>query len=97
MRGSAAATSRPARVHLTEALLTLFPDAERRLDVEADTVSAVVGALDARWPGMRDRLCDERPAIRRHIAVFVNGERASLATRLPPDAEVYILTAISDG
>ena len=53
--------------------------------------------LDARWPGMRDRLCDSRPRIRRHINVFVAGERATLATRLAPGAEVIIMTAISGG
>ena len=36
-----------------------------------------IDALDARWPGMRDRLCDSTPAIRRHINVFVDGERAT--------------------
>ena len=54
-------------------------------------------ALDARWPGMRDRLCDSRPAIRRHINVFVNGDRATLATKLPPGAEMVVTTAISGG
>jgi molybdopterin converting factor small subunit len=46
---------------------------------------------------MRDRLCDSRPAIRRHINVFVDGERATLATVLKPGTEVYVLTAISGG
>jgi hypothetical protein len=46
---------------------------------------------------MRDRLCDSRPAIRRHINIFVEGRRATLETRLSPDAEVTVLTAISGG
>ena len=57
----------------------------------------MIDRLDARWPGMRDRLCDSTPAIRRHINVFVDGERARLETRLGPGAEVYIMTAISGG
>jgi len=56
-----------------------------------------MNALDRRWPGMRDRLCDSRPAIRRHINVFVEGERATLETALKPGSEVYVLTAISGG
>jgi hypothetical protein len=46
---------------------------------------------------MRDRLCDSRPAIRRHISIFVGGRRASLDTRLAPGSEVAIMTAISGG
>ena len=67
------------------------------LDIEAATVAAVIDALDIRWPGMRDRLCDGTPAIRRHINVFVGNERATLATALPPDGEIVIMTAISGG
>ncbi len=40
--------------------------------------------LDARWPGMRDRLCDTSPAVRRHINVFVDGKRAKLETARSP-------------
>jgi len=84
-------------VHLAPALVRLFPDAERQVKVAGSTVAEVMDALDTRWPGMRDRLCDSRPAIRRHINVFVNGERATLATGLAPGAEVWVLTAISGG
>jgi molybdopterin converting factor small subunit len=69
----------------------------RRLELPASTVGEMIDALDARWPGMRDRLCDSRPAIRRHINIFVEGRRATLETRLSPDAEVTVLTAISGG
>lgn len=82
---------------LAPALLRLFPEAERRVEVKASTVDEMMTQLDSRWPGMRDRLCDSRPAVRRHINVFVNGERASLDTRLAPGAEVWVLTAISGG
>ena len=46
---------------------------------------------------MRDRLCDSTPAVRRHINVFIDGERARLDTRIEPGTEVFILTAISGG
>ena len=46
---------------------------------------------------MRDRLCDTTPAIRKHINVFIDGERAKLETPLKPGTEVFILTAISGG
>lgn len=87
----------PVRVILSAAILRLFPEAERVCELRADDVAGLMAALDARWPGIADRLCDSRPAIRRHINVFVAGERATLATPLPPGAEVCILTAVSGG
>ena len=87
----------PEVVILPAALADLFPESVRRVEVQASTVDGLIKALDERWPGMRDRLCDSRPAIRRHINVFVEGERASLATVLKPGTEVYVLTAISGG
>lgn len=87
----------PAVVKLAGALVHLFPGAPRRLEISADSVAAMIDRLDADWPGMRDRICDSRPAIRRHMNVFVDGERATLETPLRPGAEVFILTAISGG
>jgi molybdopterin synthase sulfur carrier subunit len=84
-------------VTLPRALLNLFPGAPRQVEVPASTVGEMIEALNVRWPGMRDRLCDSRPAIRRHINVFVDGERATLKTPLAPDAEVFVITAITGG
>lgn len=84
-------------VNLTPALLALFPEAPSRVELAGSSVRAVIDELDNRWPGMGDRLRDSTPAIRKHINVFVNGERASLDTQLKPDADIFILTAISGG
>ncbi|MGX9962144.1 MoaD/ThiS family protein [Roseomonas sp. F4] len=85
------------RVELPASLARLFPGAPRRLEVEAACVAQAVLALDQRWPGMRDRICDSTPAIRRHLRIFVDGEVAGLATPLRPGAEVLVMTAISGG
>jgi molybdopterin synthase sulfur carrier subunit len=84
-------------VRLPVPLVDLFPGSPRRLEVQAATVREMIDELNARWPGMRDRLCDTTPAIRKHINVFVDGERAKLETTLPPGTEVFVLTAISGG
>ena len=83
-------------VTLPRALLALFPGCPARTTVMAGTVGDVLTALDAAWPGMRDRLC-EPAGLRRHIRVFVDGEPARLDTRLRPGAEVFVMTAISGG
>ena len=90
-------SARPVVVLLPAALVNLFPGSERRVELFASRVDEAIDALNQRWPGMRDRLCDSRPAIRRHINVFVDGERASLRTPIPAGGEVFIITAISGG
>ena len=82
---------------LPSALARLFPGAPREHAVEAATVAEAVAALDAAWPGMRDRICDSSPAIRRHLNIFVDGEKSTLATPLRPGAELLVMTAISGG
>ena len=68
----------PVTVLLPAALVRLFPGAPRRVEVPAGTVRDAIVALDRRWPGMADRLCDSSPAIRRHLNIFVAGQRARL-------------------
>ena len=92
-----AAPPPPVVVTLPSALVNLFPGSERRVELSASTVRDVIDTLDSRWPGMRDRLCDSTPRIRRHINVFVEGRRATLETGLPPGAEVFVVTAITGG
>ena len=86
-----------AEVHLPRSLIALYPSAERRTSVEASNVAEVMTALDARWPGMRDRLCEPGPAIREFINVFVDGEPADLDTSLGPAAIVHIIPAVAGG
>lgn len=87
----------PAVVRLPSLFSGLFPGADRIVQVQAETVDDVMNELEARWPGMRDRLCDTTPALRRHINVFVAGRRAKLQTQIEAGADVFILTAVSGG
>jgi molybdopterin converting factor small subunit len=84
-------------VRLPTALTILFPGAPPRVELRAATVGEAIDGLNARWPGMGDRIRDTRPAIRRHINVFVDGRKATLETALAPGTEVFVLTAISGG
>ncbi len=86
-----------AVVHLPRSLTALFPGAERRVEVDAATIAELVTALDARWPGFRDRLVEEGPRIREHVNVFVDGERAELGTSLGRDAVVHVIPAVAGG
>lgn len=86
-----------ADVHLPTTLTPLFPGLSRRLDVEADTVAEALDKLEAQWPGLRDRLVEEGPALRRHIHVYVDKERAGLDAPLAPGSRVDVVAAISGG
>jgi sulfur-carrier protein len=86
-----------ATVVLPRSLVALFPGAGRRLEVPGVTVLAVVDALEAEVPGIRDRLLAPGPAIRPHLNVFVDGERAGLATAVGPASVVHVIPAVSGG
>lgn len=86
-----------AEVYLPGSLLALFPGAPRRLTVEAATVHELLLALDARWPGLWDRLADAGPVVREHVNIFVDGEKSELSTTLQPEAVVRVIPALSGG
>ena len=84
-------------VILPRPLLALFPDAQAKVKVSANTIAGMIYALDAKYPGMKNRLCDETPNIRRHLAIFCNGSRAELRSQLQDGDKIYVLTAVSGG
>lgn len=86
-----------AVVHLPRSLVALFPDAPRRIDIPAADLAALVSALDARYPGMWDRLCQPGPRFREHINVFVDGQRAGIEATLDDGSVVHIIPAVSGG
>jgi len=66
--------------------------------VAGDTVEAVVAELEARFPGMADRLCEDG-RIRPYIAVSVNSEisQRGLRQRLTEASEIHFIPALSGG
>jgi molybdopterin converting factor small subunit len=84
-------------VYLPSTLPPLFPGLPRRLELDASSVNEVIAQLDSQWPGMRDRLVEAGPAIRPHIHVYVDQERAGLDTALEPRSRVDVIAAISGG
>ena len=94
---SSAEAGPPAVVHLPRSLVALFPGGERRVEARGETVLDVIADLDRRMPGLANRVLDAGPVIRTHLNVFVNGERATVATPVPPGAELHVIPAISGG
>ena len=81
--------------------LRRFFDLPDRIEVEGETVAAVLAALDARWPGLAFYVTDEQGRLRKHVAIWVNGRRVEdcdgLADPVAPDGQVTILQALSGG
>jgi molybdopterin converting factor small subunit len=86
-----------ADVRIPATLPPLFAGLPRRLEIDAPTVGELLDRLEERWPGFRDRLCEPGPALRRHIHVYVDGERAGLDAELEARSRVDVITAISGG
>jgi sulfur-carrier protein len=85
-----------ALVHLRGPLKRLAADrAEHRLD--GATVVELLRALEKAHPATGGWILDERGQIRRHINVFVNGERGGEETEVEDGDRVDVLPAISGG
>ena len=86
-----------AELYLPSTLPPLFAGLPRRLELDAATVAEALDQLNDRWPGLRDRLCEPGPALRTHIHVYVDRERAALDTPVGERSRVDVITAISGG
>ena len=90
-------SSSVAHVQLPRSLVALFPGVPRRLEVPAHDLADLILELDARYPGMWDRLCEPGPRLRLHINAFVDGQPATLESSVTADSVVHIIPAVSGG
>ena len=71
------------------------------VEAEGGTVSALVDDLERRYPGIKERICDENGQVRRFVNIFVNGEDIRflrhLDTPLKAGDELSIVPAIAGG
>jgi len=69
-----------------------------KVTLEGDSVAAIVSALESRYPGIEERLCEDGH-IRPYIAVSVNGEisQRGLRHRLTENSEIHFIPALSGG
>ena len=66
-------------------------------EVAGATVVELLRGLEDEHPSVTGWILDERGAIRRHINVFVNGERSGEETSVAAGDRVEILPAITGG
>jgi hypothetical protein len=69
--------------------------------VAGANVREVLDAVFSTNERARGYVLDEHGAMRKHMIVFVNGvmihDRVNLSDQVPPDAEVYVMQALSGG
>ena len=70
-------------------------------EVDGDTVGEALVAVFASRPALRGYVLDDQGALRRHVAVYVNGDpvrdRETLTDRVCPRDEIYVFQALSGG
>jgi len=69
--------------------------------VDGATVDAALAAVFATQPALRGYVLDDQGALRRHVAVYVNGrlvsDRTGLTDPVGPRDEIYVFQALSGG
>jgi molybdopterin synthase sulfur carrier subunit len=71
------------------------------VDVDASDLASAIEALDARYPGFRDRLLDEDGELRQFVNVYLNDEDVRLGSGLSEKVgekdEISIVPAVAGG
>lgn len=86
-------------VHFTRWLNGIAPGAP--VEIEGETVGGVLNRLFAKNAAARSYLLDEQGCLRKHICIFLDGERlahdTALAAPVQPQSEIYVMQALSGG
>jgi molybdopterin synthase sulfur carrier subunit len=74
---------------------------EELVEVNADSVGAAIVELQSRYPGIKERLLDDKGEVRRFVNVYVNEEDIRFLqnqqTPLKNGDEISIIPAIAGG
>ncbi|HZU88953.1 MAG TPA: MoaD/ThiS family protein [Stellaceae bacterium] len=69
--------------------------------VAGGTLGEALAAVFAERPVLRGYVLDDQGAVRRHVAVYINGEpardRTGLADPVMPEDEIHVFQALSGG
>ena len=90
----------PKKVRIPTPLRKLTNN-EELVEVNAATIGGAIAELQARFPGIKERLVDETGGIRRFVNVYVNEEDIRFLqnqeTALKEGDEISIIPAIAGG
>lgn len=81
--------------------LRKFTNEQETVTVEADTVGALIAALDQKFPGIAARLTDDKGELRKFVNIYANEEDIRFLdgkeTALKEGDTVSIVPAIAGG
>jgi sulfur-carrier protein len=81
--------------------LRRLSDGNITVAVEASDLESAIEALDARYPGFRDRLLDDKGELRQFVNVYLNDEDVRLGPGLKAKVgekdEISIVPAVAGG
>ena len=81
--------------------LRRLSNGEITVDVAASDLEGAIEALDARYPGFKDRLLDESGELRQFVNVYLNDEDVRLGSGLKAPVsekdEISIVPAVAGG
>jgi molybdopterin synthase sulfur carrier subunit len=90
----------PTKVRIPTPLRKLTND-EEVVEVAAGTIGSAIAELQTRYPGIKERLVDDKGEVRRFVNVYVNEEDIRFLqnqqTPLKDGDEVSIIPAIAGG
>ncbi len=71
------------------------------MQVDGDTLRDVLDAVFWEHPKLRGYILDDQGAVRRHVAVFIDGvqvvDRENLSDPVSADGEIYVFQALTGG
>ncbi len=74
---------------------------EPQVEIEASDVKETIDALDSKFPGIKERLCDESGDLRYFVNLYLNGEDVrflqGLHTATKAGDELSIVPAVAGG
>jgi len=81
--------------------LRKFTDGRDTVEADGDSIAAVLTDLDAKHPGLRDRICETDGSVRRFVNLYVNGDDIrfldNLSSAVKSGDEISIVPAIAGG
>jgi molybdopterin synthase sulfur carrier subunit len=81
--------------------LRKLTNGKEEVSVSGSTIGAVIVGLEAQFPGIKERICDDQGQIRRFVNIFANDEDIrflkNLETPVKDSDEISIVPAIAGG
>ena len=90
----------PVNVRIPTPLRKLTKDKDT-VQTTGATIQEIIDSLEQQYPGLKERLCDERGELRRFVNVYLNDEDIRFAqgksTPVKDGDEISVIPAIAGG